>query len=142
MSDAATAPAPEAMQMPPPGSFVWHELTTPDPEKAKAFFGGLLGWTFRTQDMGEMGMYTICSHGGRDFGGMMKMEGPMWDGIPPHWMNYINVPDIHASARKVEELGGKVCHGPFLATGVGWIAVINDPTGAVISLIQFTPHEG
>ena len=26
------------------GTFIWHELMTPDPAAAKAFYGPLLGW--------------------------------------------------------------------------------------------------
>lgn len=131
------------MTMPPFGSFVWQELNTPDPERASAFFGALLGWTFTKKDMGEMGTYTLCSHEGRQFGGMLKMEGPMWDGIPPHWMSYINVADVEASAAKVTELGGQICVPPFDIPDVGRMTVIKDPTGAAISLIQFAaPAEG
>lgn len=129
MSDTMTTPA--------MGTFVWQELMTPDPARAGAFFGALLGWTCREVDMGHMGMYTIASHGGKDLAGMMKMDGPMWDGIPPHWMAYIAVPDVDAAAAKVAELGGKVCVPPFDIAGVGRVAVINDPTGAVVSLITF-----
>ncbi|ACJ00973.1 VOC family protein [Rhodospirillum centenum] len=126
-----------AAAMPPFGSFVWQELMTPNPAKARTFFGDLLGWSFREVDMGEHGLYTIISHGGRDVGGMMKMDGSTWDGIPPHWMTYVNVADVDAACAKVTDLGGKVCVPPFDVTGVGRIAVINDPTGAVISLITF-----
>lgn len=129
----------EAVSTPAFGNFVWQELTTPDPEKAEAFFGALLGWTFHKKDMGEMGVYTVCSHGGRDFGGMMKMEGAMWDGIPPHWMSYVNVADVDDSAGKVTALGGELCVPPFDIPGVGRMTVIKDPTGAVISLIQLAP---
>lgn len=139
MSDTAIDKPAEAgaNPLPPMGSFVWQELVTPDPGRASAFFGALLGWTFREVDMGENGMYTIATNEGRDLAGMMKMEGPAWDGIPPHWMAYIVVPDVDASAAKVEELGGKVCVPPFDIPTVGRICVINDPTGATVSLLTF-----
>lgn len=127
------------MSIPPSGSFVWHELMSPDPAKAEAFFGALLGWTFTHKDMGEMGSYTLCWQDGREIAGMMKMEGPMWDGIPPHWMNYINVADIDASTAKVTELGGEICVPTFEVPEIGRMAVIKDPTGAAISLIQLAP---
>ncbi|MFV3130190.1 VOC family protein [Niveispirillum sp. KHB5.9] len=126
--------------VPPSGSFVWHELNSPDPARAEAFFGALLGWTFTHKDMGELGSYTVCSQGGLEIAGMMKMEGPMWDGIPPHWMNYIAVADIEASVAKVAELGGEVCVPPFDVPDVGRMTVIKDPTGAAISLIQLAPQ--
>lgn len=121
------------------GNFVWMELNTPDPDAAKAFFAGVLGWTYSAKDMGPMGTYTLVHNGDRQIGGMMKMEGPMWDGIPPHWMGYIAVDDVDAAAGKVEALGGKVCVPPSDIPEVGRFCVINDPTGATVSLISFLP---
>jgi uncharacterized protein len=134
MTDASPASAPEA---PLAGTFVWQELVTPDPAKAGDFFARLFGWTLRAMDMGEHGHYRIAHHGGRDIAGIMAMDGPMWQGIPPHWMAYLAVDDVDASCAAAQTLGGKVCVAPFDVPNVGRIAVINDPTGAAVSLITF-----
>jgi predicted enzyme related to lactoylglutathione lyase len=39
------------------GSFHWNELLTRDPEKAKKFYGGTIGWTFGGMPMPD-GTYT------------------------------------------------------------------------------------
>jgi hypothetical protein len=65
----------------------------------------------------------------------MPMTGPEWRGVPPHWMVYVAVDDIDAAARKVVELGGKVCVPPTTIP-VGRFAVVNDPQGATFSLFQ------
>ena len=118
------------------GDWYWHELTTPDAEGAKRFYKAVAGWDSRDQDMGEMGTYTLWTRDGADHGGMMKMEGPMWDGIPPHWMLYIAVDDCDASKAAVEANGGKVKYGPIEAPGVGRFIGCEDPQGAVFTLMQ------
>jgi len=58
------------------GGFGWNELATTDVAACKAFYSGLLGWTMRDMSMGEGMSYTVVSAGGKDIGGMMKMDGP------------------------------------------------------------------
>ena len=120
------------------GTFSWNELMTGDTARCQAFYTDVLGWTTREMDMGEAGIYTIFRVGDRDVGGMMKMDGPQWDGIPPHWFSYITVDDVDARVAKVEAANGKVIRPPFDVEGVGRIAIISDPSGAAIGLYKPT----
>jgi predicted enzyme related to lactoylglutathione lyase len=133
--------------MPGHGTFIWNELATTDPDKAKAFYKEIAGWTYDDVDM-ENPMepakpggkaYTICQAGEEMAGGMMRMDGPEWQGIPPHWISYIQVDDVDATVAKVEAAGGSIKMPPFDIAGVGRIAVIADPLGAVVCLM--TPAE-
>lgn len=122
-----------AMEMPAHGAFCWTELATTDDEAARKFYAELFGWTYKEGDFGGA-KYTELVAGGRPAGGIHKM-GPEFGGAPSHWMAYVAVDDVDASARRVEELGGKVCVPPTDIPGVGRFSVINDPTGATLSLI-------
>ncbi len=116
------------------GDWYWHELTTPDPERAKAFYKSVLGWD--ATPMPGNPDYSLWIKGDDRRGGVMKMDGPQWAGIPPHWMLYMAIDDAAASQAAVEKGGGKVVHGPFTVPQVGIILVCEDPAGAVFSLIQ------
>jgi predicted enzyme related to lactoylglutathione lyase len=125
--------------MPEHGSFMWNELATRDVEKAKTFYGELLGWSFRDMDMGPSGTYTMIGNAGKDAGGMMSlaaMGAP--DEVPPHWMSYIAVDDVDARTAKVAGLGGQVMREPFDIAGVGRMSVIRDATGAVVCLMTMS----
>lgn len=122
------------------GTFMWNELMTTDTDKAAAFYGKVLGWTTKSMDMGPMGTYTIVQAGDTDAGGIMHMQGPQFDGVPPHWTAFIAVDDVDAAAGKVTEAGGEIQMPPFDVPGVGRICTITDPTGARISLMK--PAEG
>ncbi len=119
----------------PHGTFCWNELMTRDVPAAAKFYSELLGW--EAADSGMPGMaYTIFKAADKDAGGMMEMPKDIPEQVPSHWMSYIAVSDIDAVVKKTPELGGTVLHGPQEVPGVGRFAVIQDPTGAVVSLLQ------
>jgi predicted enzyme related to lactoylglutathione lyase len=117
------------------GAFSWFELMTTDVEAAKKFYTALFGW--ETEDMPMEGMnYTVIKAGGKPVAGMMTMP-PEVQGMPPMWDIYITVDDVDATAKKVEELGGKVLRPPADIPKVGRFCVLSDPTGAHICAITY-----
>ena len=127
--------AEETQTRPQTGSFVWNELMSRDFAKAKSFYTTLFGWSSRDMDMGPGGTYTIWTKDGKDLGGGMQISAQM-GGVPSHWLAYVAVDDVDASARKVTELGGKVHVPPMDIPNVGRFAVIEDPAGAQIAMIK------
>ncbi len=117
----------------PHGSICWTELTTKDVETAKKFYSELLGWTM-TKSAAAGVDYTEFQAGGRPIGGMFQMTDEFGD-APSHWMSYVAVDDVDAAAQRVAELGGNICVPPTDIPNTGRFCVINDPTGATISLI-------
>lgn len=123
-------------EMPAHGAFCWNDLASTDVEAAKKFYTELFGWKLKeSQDAGMA--YTEIMVGGREMGGIYQMTAEQGN-RPSHWMAYVAVDDIDASARRVEELGGKVCVPPTDIPNTGRFCVITDPTGATLSLITLT----
>lgn len=115
------------------GAFVWHELYSPDPDAALAFYQALFGWEVsQVMDMGEMGAYTIFGKGGTDLGGIMRAP----DGQPPAWLSYTAVDEIDERARRAQELGATLIMGPMDVPGGGRIAMFLDPQGAAFALVR------
>ena len=131
-------------KMPAHGTFCWNELSTTDDAAAIKFYTELLGWEVKRSHPSEACegseappmIYNEIVAGGEHVGGIYKM-GPEFGGAPSHWMSYVAVDDVDASAAKVSELGGSVCVPPTDIPYVGRFCVVNDPTGATISLITF-----
>lgn len=112
--------------------FFWHDLMVNDVEKAKAFYGELFGWSFKTEK-GAM-PYTHIMRGEQGVGGMMSlkdMEGGAH--VPPHWLGYVNVDDVDAVSKAVSAANGKVLSPKESVPDVGEWAVISDPSGAAVS---------
>ena len=116
------------------GALCWNELLTNDTAKASAFYTGLFGWTAHEQDMGGM-IYTVFMNGDRPAGGMMKID-KNWGEVPPNWLVYFAVNDCDASVGLAQSMGGEAFSAPMDIPGVGRMAVMKDPHGAVFAVIK------
>ena len=114
-----------------PGAMSWNELATSDMEKAKDFYGKLLGWEFVAEDSDY---YSILNNG-RSNGGITQIT-PEMGAMPSSWSTYFSVSDIDEAVSAVNELGGSVIMPIVTAPGVGRFTTIADPTGAVCKLVQ------
>jgi predicted enzyme related to lactoylglutathione lyase len=128
------------MTTPTTGRFAWHELHTTDKATALTFYAKLVGWETKEVPMGPGETYGLCRLGGKDVAGITTSKaGP---GVPPHWLPYIAVEDVDASASRAKELGGGVLSEPMDIPNVGRFAVLTDPQGAVFALFrQLTPYD-
>jgi predicted enzyme related to lactoylglutathione lyase len=111
------------------GKFVWHDLMTTDPARARAFYSALVGWSYNEVDMGTY-KYPMIHAAGADHGGIVNLSAAA--GLPSHWVCYVTVDDVDAAAAKAGELGGRVPEGGRDIPGVGRFAAIVSPGGAVI----------
>jgi predicted enzyme related to lactoylglutathione lyase len=119
------------------GAISWSELMTTDLKAAQSFYAQLFGWEFERAPYEEM-EYIVVKANGREIAGLMTIP-PEAEGTPPCWGDYVTVDDVDATARKVEELGGKICVPPRDIPEVGRFCVIQDPQGAFISVITYVP---
>jgi predicted enzyme related to lactoylglutathione lyase len=122
------------------GRFAWHELHTTDRARALKFYAPLAGWETKDVPMGPGELYGLCLLGGKDIAGITKSKAGT--AVPPHWLPYIAVDNVDASAAKVTELRGKVLNPPMDIPDVGRFAVVADPQGAVFALYKhLKPYE-
>jgi predicted enzyme related to lactoylglutathione lyase len=88
------------------------------------------------------GRYTLLKIGDDEIAGLYQMHGPMFEGVPPHWMTYVHVESVDDTANRARSLGGKIAAPPMDVPGVGRVAFLEDPTGARIALFQPGEHPG
>jgi len=116
------------------GHFHWNELVTRDVEKAKKFYGDVVGWTFDGMPMPD-GTYWVAKMGDQPVGGLFPIAGPQWEGVPEHWMSYLAVDDVDARVKKAQAAGAKLMRPAFDIPGVGRIAILTEPGGAGVGWI-------
>jgi len=117
-----------------PGALSWCELAATDTDDAGGFYGQLFGWQPKTR---EDFPYVELYLGERPIGGIFPLDQSMQaQGVPPHWGVYFRVENCDASAAKAKSLGGTVHVGPQDIPNVGRFAMIQDPQGAMFSVIQ------
>lgn len=110
-----------------PGCMCWNELASPDPARARDFFGELLGWDVEPEESG----YGVIRLNGEINGGIR----PPQDGEPTHWLVYFTVESCEDAIAAIKEAGGTVIAGPF-ETAVGRVAAVGDPQGAPFALFE------
>jgi len=113
------------------GTFSWTDLSTPDAEASKAFYGDLLGWDFEDNPIPEGGVYVMARLGGRAAAAMFETSERH-----PAWASYVTVEDADAVTARARELGANVLAEPFDVMEVGRMATLQDPTGAVFCIWQ------
>jgi uncharacterized protein len=118
------------------GAFSWSELVTTDTKAAHEFYGKLFGWTVSAEQM-PMGEYGVAKIGDTAIAGIMSMP-PGGPPMPPHWGCYVTVDDVDKTLSTCTGLGGKVLVPPMDVEGVGRMAVIQDPQGAVLSVMAYS----
>ena len=55
-------------------------------------------------------------------------------GGPAGWLAYVLVEDIDAATQKAKTLGGKIMKDVTEVPGMGWLSIIQDPTGSPLGL--------
>jgi predicted enzyme related to lactoylglutathione lyase len=115
-----------------PGSFVWSELASSDPDAAKKFYGDMFDWTYTDAPEPNGGVYTIFKYDGNSAAALYRAPA----GMPPNWGVYFSAPDLGASTAKARDLGAEIVMGPQDIGPPGSMSVIKDPQGVHFSLWQ------
>lgn len=122
------------------GTVAWVDMQTPDLDKARRFYGELLGWSFIGGDDPKTQFYTTAQIRGRNVAGIAKVTGQ--GAVPPAWTVYLATSNADDSARKVKDAGGKVLMPPMDVMEHGRMAIFADPTGAAFGVWQAKQHRG
>ncbi len=126
-----------------PGTFCWPELATTDQQSAVTFYRSLFGWEATEQPVGPTETYSMFQMRGLEVAAACTIRNEeRQHGVPPHWNAYVSVANADESVKRAQELGGKVIAPAFDVMDAGRIAVLQDPTGAVISVWQPKRHVG
>jgi len=120
------------------GTLCWGDLSTPDAARASEFYSKLFGWEIAAEEKDPSG-YLHIKNGDKFIGGIPP-AGHRNPNAPPHWLPYFLVTDCDASAAHAKEHGASFYVAPMTMEGVGRMAVVADPQGAVFALFQPSRH--
>ncbi len=127
----------------PDGVICWVDLTTPDVDSAKRFYGRLFGWSFEDIETEEGLIYSMAQIHGYNVCGFEPMDREVQQaGELPYWTAYVKHSDVDSAAQKAAAGGGEVLIPPFDLLDSGRMTVIEDPTGAMIGVWQPREHTG
>ena len=118
-----------------PNTYSWNELVTRDVDAVMPFYADVFGWTYRSMDMGPMGMYHVVEGGDDGLAGMMAMPDGMPEQVPNHWAVYFTVADATAAVAAITA-GGTIVNDLMTIPGVGTMATAHDPASGSFSVMQ------
>lgn len=110
------------------GDWCHIEIPISDLERAKRFYGEVLGWTFQDIPGMEYSLYRTSENG---------VGGGLWNpppGVPRGVLNYALVDEIEPVLERIEKLGGRTLKATQEVPGAGWFAVAADPDGNPLGL--------
>jgi predicted enzyme related to lactoylglutathione lyase len=118
-----------------PGKIIWHDLLTDTPAKTRTFYSELFGWEFRPLSDANIN-YTMIYQGDRMIGGMVDQNRLPNKKDISQWVVGLSVSDIESAAQHLTDGGGTVFTPPTSLGDRGTIAVVADPQGAILALLQ------
>lgn len=126
-----------------PNAMCWHELATTDREAAIDFYTAALPLERGASSLlpmeegadAENFTYNLLRAGGADVGGVLRIPDEMRDQVPPNWLVHFAAADVDAMTAQVAELGG-VVHLPVSEINDTRFAIVGDPQGAILCIVQ------
>ena len=86
------------------GQFIWHDLITPNPDKAMEFYSSMFGWTYKTLGQ-ENQRYHVIYNNGKAIGGIIELNAA--EHPAGEWLSSISVPDVEKAVAYNTQKGGK-----------------------------------
>ena len=123
----------------PTGAPCWVDLMTSDPDRSRAFYGELFGWT--SDDAGpEYGGYINFAKDGLRVAGAMRNDGT--SGMPDVWNVYLASQDAAVTVDDAASNGGQVIVSAMAVGQLGTMAVVTDAGHATIGVWEPREHKG
>ena len=116
-------------------TFFWNEYLTHDMDATLAFYNGLVPYEVTTSKSEAGAAYAVLKQG-RARAGVFRVPDSRAE-VPPNWLPYVLVADPAALAARVAGLGGRVLLFPRPDLRKGSLAIVADPTGAVVALQKY-----
>lgn len=125
----STAGDPIDTPSPAVNRFLWTEHLSRQPHAVAEFYARLAGLQVSKTELGDSAYWVLSSN--RPRAGVMRNPTTVDRAI---WLPYVRVADPAATAARAKQLGGRVLLAPRPELRNGTLALIADPTGAVLAV--------
>jgi hypothetical protein len=120
-----------------PGEWIWSSLLASDPDKDAAFYQALFGYDVFDLPSDDGFEHVVLSTDNLSRAGINAMPHDSFR-RHPHWLNFIRVVDAADAVAHAVVLGGRVLVEPRIDRHGGKVAVVADPTGAPVGLMEWS----
>ncbi len=117
------------------GCISWLTLTVSDAPATRDFYRQVVGWSAQNIEMEAYTDYNMLGEDGNPAARVRHARGANL-GLPPVWLMDLPVGDLSESVRRVREGGGEIIKATQETDGTYASAVVRDPVGACLALVQ------
>jgi predicted enzyme related to lactoylglutathione lyase len=119
-----------------PGDWIWIQFLSRDAKKASDFYHAVGGYEARENNASNrLNDYVLVSDGYAR--ATIRTIPKANTHVQPAWLPFVRVKNIGESIAQAKQLGGKVLIEPKIELFNGRVAVIADPTGAAIGILEW-----
>ena len=122
-----------------PGEWIWSSLLAQDPDREATFYKDVFGYDLFDLPPENGAAHVLLSTD--DYARASVNPLPSNGRRRPHWLNFIRVLSASDATAKAVSLGGKVLVEPFEDRHGGKIAVIADPAGAPLGVMEWSESD-
>ena len=119
-----------------PGEWIWGAVMTRDPGADAAFYQDVFGYEVFSLPSDARGEHLLLAS--ENFARASVNPLPQADGVRPHWIGFVRVIDVAHAAEAAKTLGGRVLVEPHQDRHGGTVALLADPAGAAIGVMDWT----
>jgi predicted enzyme related to lactoylglutathione lyase len=123
-----------------PGEFIWSSLLVKNPDREAGFYRALFGYELFDLDSDDASKHVILASDDYARAGIHSLPDNSAR-RHPHWLNFVRVEDVGAAVAKAVQLGGRILVDPRPDRHGGQIAVVADPSGAPLGLMEWVDTE-
>lgn len=124
-----------------PGEWIWALYQSPDATRAAAFYQDLGGYEVIADERFPATPHFLLAAQGYLRASLAELP-PDRLGLKPDWLYFVRVADVTASVAKAVQLGGRVVLADSPQVLSGRVAVITDPGGAPLGLMEWDDAGG
>ena len=121
-----------------PGDWIWIQLLSRDARNAAEFYRAVAGYdVVENNAANRLNDYVLVSKGFAR--ATVRTLVTKREDVNPTWLPYVRVKSVTDTVKKAKEVGGSILIEPKPDILGGGIAVIADPTGAAIGILEWRP---
>lgn len=126
--------------LPEVGDWIWAQLLSRNADKAAAFYAGLAGYVPVEAESAASSRSLLLTRDGYARASILQIPAGHEE-LRPDWLLYVRVADVSKASASAERLGGRILLAASAALYQGRVAVIADPGGAPVGLLQWDAIE-
>ncbi len=127
--------------LPEVGDWIWAQLLSRDADKAASFYAGLADYVpVEAEQQSALSRSLLLTRDGYARASILQIPSGH-DDLRPDWLLYVRVADVSKASASAEQFGGRVLLAANPALYQGRVAVIADPSGTPVGLLQWDAIE-